>query len=82
MTDTEKVNPGSHQDGEADVLLVVQMDPDFFNKLVAAGNATAAHMDAEFSLSDFCLWLMHEAMEVMANKDGGQAADDAPGAAA
>ena len=82
MTTDERVNPGAHQDGEADVLLVVSMAPEFFTRLVDAGNATAAHMDAEFSLSDFCLWLMHEAMEVMANKDGGQAADDAPGAAA
>ena len=39
MTDTEKVNPGSHQDGEADVLLVVSMAPEFFTRLVDAGNA-------------------------------------------
>jgi hypothetical protein len=66
MTDTERANPGSHQDGDADVLLVVQMDPNFFNRLVVAGNATAARMNAEISLSDFCLALMHEALEVMA----------------
>ena len=69
MTDTKSVNPGSEERDEADVLLVVQMDPDFFNRLVTAGNATAARMDAEISLSDFCLALMHEALEVMP-KDG------------
>ncbi len=67
------------------MLLVVSMAPEFFTRLVDAGNAVAGRMDAEFSLSDFCKWLMHEALETMAESGDGCAgddggADDGPGA--
>ena len=84
MTNDEKVNPGSHQDGQAaTVSMVIPFDPVDLERLQRACVHVSAHRGERYTPHDLiCDAVTLAVKDIEADYPDDDSADDAPGGAA